>query len=211
MIRHISGNLAFQRRVLPAVAIGLLSAGCSDPFSTETWVLRRATQALYGDEATRPTSSFAGVEKAWPPIAADEGRLVLFSSPANAGQDAITIAIDRRCEISVGPWRFVFIDLPAGDHLVESRYERPLHRPNALSLAIDAGRVRFVGLLDDAQVLPVDETEARSLLGRSHHELREPLPYDHRIAPDCDLTGGPPGQRARYSPRPAPPLGRRTP
>ncbi len=157
-------------------ALLLVQAGCSpyDRFVLGAWnVVEQGNRA-------GSASTFAAVEGAWPTVPVKEGRLVLFSSVTNITHDATRVMIDGRWETSLSPWSFLFIDLPAGEHLVEARLGQSVH-PLGVSVTTSADRITFVSILDYAPPLLVEDAEARRMLRKHHHEYVEPRPLDQQM------------------------------
>lgn len=167
-----------RRRLMHrAIVTGVLimQAGCS---SYDRFILGALDVVEQGSRAgTAPT--FAAVEGAWPAVPINEGRLVLFSSVTNVTRDAIGVTIDGQWETSLSPWRFLFIDLPVGEHLIRAKYRRSAH-PLGVSVTTASDRLTFVSILDSAPPLILEDSDARRILRKCHHEYAEPLPYDEQ-------------------------------
>ncbi len=172
MGQHVIRSSLMYRAILTAVLV--IQLGC--PY--DRFILG-AVDVLEQGSGTGTAPTFAAVEGAWPIVPVNEGRIVLFSSAMNVTRDPIGVTIDGRWQASLSPWSFLFIDLPVGEHLVEARSGRSAH-PLGVTVTVVPDTPTFVGVLDHAPPLLVEDAEARKNLRKYRHEFAEPLPYDQQ-------------------------------
>lgn len=108
-----------------------------------------------------------------------------FNPVGSVGGFAIVkVLIDDSERTSVGDQTFVFIDLPAGNHIISYTRGGLLAQTYNTSVEVKAGKTTFVKIVSEqiqegpaAVVLP---NEAQRLLTTSRHNYKQPLPFNQQ-------------------------------
>ena len=151
--------------------------------------------AIVHDAVVNAFPEYGVTMRSAPQLPPGNGRVVIFYprlpmagfNPvplSGGGYATVKVIIDKMEQTSVGDQTFVFIDLPAGRHTVS--YTRGGLLANTYDAPFDvrAGRTTFVEIISEqfeqgpAKVVSSDE--ALKLLANTHHNFKEPLPFNQQ-------------------------------
>jgi len=138
------------------------------------------------DNAVEKFPAYAQTKAAWGEIPAGHGRVVLFIEKsgvnpfmlAGSGFDSFAFEIDSSKKVDVVDQVFVFIDLPAGKHTVNSFYGGYPHQKKPEQFEVLPGETKYIG----GDLKSVASEEAERKLDSIYHNFEKALPFDKQEA-----------------------------